>query len=311
MAGRDSRGQMVRALGYSLDEFDPNDPGRLCRGRERWIDPIPLPSAAEIRSEGLADDPHAHPTRLHRMVCSGAAFSDETASDAQRGLRFSGLSAGEVISALFPGRTVIAVAEDAFPLTIPPEAVDVEHYALTRSQGPLRNWRARWRLVCPDAPTVEAAVEAGADVLLVLGTRPGRARAAPEPLPEGVDELLFLLVGFRQEGAPSRRFQPSALAPLLEQATAVVLVHQDKHAPSLGIYTRERLAPREAIDRLARARGALPVPFAIPPMLARWDRALWELRQSWDDRSFGEFPVPPAPESRGARRGRGRAHSEE
>ena len=34
--------------------------------------------------------------------------------------------------------------------------------------------------------------------------------------------------------------------------------------------------------------------FAIPPMLARWDRALWELRQDWDEATRGEYPVPPA-----------------
>lgn len=289
---------MVRALGYSLDDFDPNDPGRLCRGRERWIDPIPVDDAQEA----------AAATDLHRLVVSGAAFSDETASDAQRGLRYSGLSVGEVISALFPGRAVLAVAEDAHPLSIPADATEVEHYTLLRSQGPLRAWRARWRLLCPDAPSVEAAVEAGADVLLVLGQRPARtAKGVPEPLPEGTDELLFLLVGFRQEGAPGRRFQPSALPPLLERATAVVLVHQDKHASSLGIYTAERMNPREPLERLARARGALPVPFAIPPMLARWDRALWELRQAWDDRTGGEFPVPPMSDGRPGRRGRAQA----
>ena len=29
---------MVHALGYSIDTFDPADPGRLCRGREQWIE---------------------------------------------------------------------------------------------------------------------------------------------------------------------------------------------------------------------------------------------------------------------------------
>ncbi len=292
---------MVRALGYSLDDFDPADPGRLCRGRERWIDPLP------------PEDPRAEAApRLHRLVVSGASFSDESAADAQRGLRFSGLNAGEVISAVFPGRVVVALAEDANPRSTPPGATDEEVYALTRPSGPLRLWRARWRLPCPDAATMESAVEAGADVLVILGQRGGRsaARAAPEPLPEGLEESLFLLVGFRQDSVPARRFQSSALPTVLEQAHAIVLIHQDKHGYSLGAYTRERLNPREPLERLARARGALPVPFAIPPMLARWDRALWELRQGWDDRVLGEFPVPPAQEpSRRARwagrRGRG------
>lgn len=288
---------MVRALGYSLDDFDPADPGRLCRGRERWIDPLPLDE----------------PVTLNRLVVSGASFTDESASDAQRGLRFSGLGAGEVISALFPGRVVIALAEDANPRAIPPGVTDEEIYALTRTSGPLRVWKARWKLYCPDAATVEAAVEAGADVLVILSQRGGRsaARTAPEPLPETLDEALFLLVGFRQEGVPGRRFQAAALPAALEQAHAVVLVHQDKHSYALGIYARERLNPREPLERLARARGALPVPFAIPPMLARWDRALWELRQGWDDRVAGEFPVPPTVEAGRRTRWAGRRGGQE
>lgn len=284
---------MVRALGYSLDDFSPAEPGRLCRGRERWIDPLPVEDAPP----------------LHRVVVSGASFSDESAADAQRGLRFSGLNAGEVISALFPGRNVLAVAEDAHPGEVPENATDVEHYELTRIGGPLHIWRSRWRLPCPDATTMEASVTAGADVLLILGQRGGRsaARVQVEPLSEALEEALFLLVGFRQEGAPARHFQSGAIPAVLEHAHALVLVHQDKHSYSLGAYTRDRLSCKEAIERLSRARGALPVPFAIPPMLARWDRALWELRQSWDDRAFGEFPVPPTPEP--ARRGRWQGRS--
>lgn len=270
---------MVRALGYSIDSFDPNDPGRLCRGRERWIDPLPLEGAPP----------------LSRLVVSGAAFSDETASDAQRGLRFSGIGAGEVISMLFPGRSILALAEDAHPLTIPADAAEIEHYSLVRPYGPLKIWRVRWRLACPDAASVDAAIEAGADVLLVGGPR-GRGAPKVEPLPEAVEEAITLLVGFRQDGTPGRRFQATAIPALLEHATAVLLVHLDKHGPSLGVYTREPLVAREPLERIAKARGALSVPFAIPPMLARWDRALWELRQGWDDRTTGDFPVPPVAE---------------
>ena len=90
-----------------------------------------------------------------------------------------------------------------------------------------------------------------------------------------------------------------------------MLVHQDKHNYSLGFYANERTSSREALERLARARGALPVPFAIPPMLARWDRALWELRQGWDERTQGEFPVPPAFEAGRRARWAGRREAAE
>lgn len=279
---------MVRALGYSVDVFDPADPGRLCRGRERWIDSLPMDE----------------PVRLHRVTVTGASFSDETAGDAVRGLTSSGVSMGEVLSALMPLRRVIAVAEDANARLVPEEAADVEHYTLTRPAGPLHAWRVRWTLPCADAPSVDAAVAAGADVLLVLGPRT-TAKGKVEPLSDQLREAAYLLMGFRQDGLPSRRFQPSALPVLLEQCFAVGLVHQDKHSAGLAVYTREPMASADALVRLARARGAVPVPFAIPPMLARWDRALWELRQGWDESAQGEFPVPPA--ASGGRRGRRQA----
>ena len=34
-------------------------------------------------------------------------------------------------------------------------------------------------------------------------------------------------------------------------------------------------------------------------MLARWDRALYELRLDWNSEAFGDFPVPPADDAGG------------
>ena len=56
----------IHALGYSHTEFLPSKPGRLCRGRERWIEPF------EIDDE---------PGMVHRLVISGAAFDDDSAKD--------------------------------------------------------------------------------------------------------------------------------------------------------------------------------------------------------------------------------------
>lgn len=50
---------MVRAVGFSHNEFNPAKPGRLCRGRERWIEPW------------FVDDA---PEAIHRLVVSGAAL---------------------------------------------------------------------------------------------------------------------------------------------------------------------------------------------------------------------------------------------
>ena len=94
------------------------------------------------------------------------------------------------------------------------------------------------------------------------------------------------------------------------QMSQVILVHQDKHAPCLALYRDGPFEQPERLSELASDVGALPVPFAIPPMLARWDRALWELRQEWHEVEQGEFPVPASPDdapSWGRARQRGRA----
>ena len=61
----------------------------------------------------------------------------------------------------------------------------------------------------------------------------------------------------------------------------------------LGVYRNGEHNFAEAFTTI-ETEDAKPlfVPFAIPPMLARWDRALWDLRQDWDAELRGEFPVP-------------------
>lgn len=270
---------MVNALGWSSDVFLPTEPGRLCRGRERWIESYRLDN----------------PPELHRAVISGAAFSDDSARDAMRGLVHSGLDLAEVLLALAAGDIVLAWCEEGHPLKVPDDAVGVEEYDLRRPGGPLHRWVVRWTMVCATPAAIDRAIAAGADVFTLHDdvhpafTEEGELR---EPLRDGV----FLLTGSRHEGHPLRRFQPVALPELLECSDAVVLLHQDKHAPCLGYYTRDERDLAPIFEALLGDRPILRVPFAIPPMLARWDRALWELRQDWSEDDQGEFPVPPAPE---------------
>ena len=295
---------MFHALGYSLSDFDPLDPGRLCRGRERWIDPYPSPPG----------------DLLHRVVVSGATFSDDSARDARRGILGAGVTTGEILRGLFPQAHGVAWAEDAHALEVPAGAQGLEHYVVRRPGSGLNRWMVRWSMPVGSAAEIDLAREGGADVFLLLAEPAPEveegakaiedapaADAHCEParkggLPEWMREALFLLSGHRVEGPPARLYQPVVIAEILRWAEAVVLLHQDKHGPCLGIYTREPLDAEPVLARLAADKGALCVPFAIPPMLARWDRALWELRQDWDERRQGEFPVPPAAETSGWRR---------
>jgi len=257
---------MVQALGFSLNTFDPGDPGRLCRGRERWVEGFPLDQA---------------PT-LSRLVVSGASFTDDTARDARRGLPFSGLTPGAVLDAVEPGRTLLAFCEQGEPGNLPETAVQVEIYEQPRYGGRRIDRCARWRASCAGAAAVDALV----------GLQPdGFVPAEPSP---GLEEALFLLTGHGDRLAtPARRYQASALPDVLAHAPWVALLHADKHGPVLALYSHAPLpgAP-EALERLAATCGRLFVPFSIPPMLARWDRALYELRLRWPP-ARGDFPVPP------------------
>ncbi len=309
---------MVRALGYSFSDFDPNDPGRLCRGRERWIDAFPR---LDIDS-------------MYRISVSGAEFSDDSARDAKRGLQFSGLTCGRVIHALWPDAEVIAWADGAHPRTIPGDAEGVELVERTLPRGPLRRWEARWTLFCASEEEVDEAIASGASAILLMSepppedetqiasTLPPVADAHLDPTPEGglpeeMRRALHYLTGHKVDGIPARLFQAVALPDVLEFCDAVVLVHRDKHGPCLGIYTAEPLEVGDILEKLTKEVAALPVPFAIPPMLARWDRALWELRQDWDEAADGEYPVPPAADGvggwgrRGPRRRRRGSDDEE
>lgn len=260
---------MVQALGYSQNLFDPENPGRLCRGRERWVEGFPLDG----------DEP------LERLVVSGAAFSDDTARDAQRGLSFSGLSCGRVLELLSPEAPLLAFCEQGEPDAVPEGALFVEDHLQPRYGGRRMDRCVRWRLLVQGAAAIDDLV--GDHPLAADGFVPW-----PGALTPALEDALFLLTGQGERlGYPLRRFQPAALSTLLEQVPWVALVHLDKHGPALGIYSRAALGFEPTLDAAAQQVGSLSVPFSIPPMLARWDRALYELRQRWPrDR---EFPVPP------------------
>ncbi|MCB9664926.1 MAG: hypothetical protein H6732_12495 [Alphaproteobacteria bacterium] len=284
---------MVRALGYSQNTFDPANPGRLCRGRERWIEPFDL--------EG-------EPT-LYRLVVSGAEFSDDSAADARRGLGHSGFDIASIVTTLLPRRDLVAFVEDGHPADIPDEAEGVELYTGHRGGGRSEELMVRWFQHVSGLTALRQVVEED-EAPHVLGF------AALQPgveLDEDVRQRFFLLTGMGSLDSPPARFQPAALPDVLEVAKAVVLLHRDKHGPVVAVYTREPLEAEARLRELAQEAGTLPVRFAIPPMLARWDRALAEAREAWMASSDEEFPVPAAPEPstweprRGRRRGRDRA----
>lgn len=292
---------MIRALGFSENSFDPRDPGRLCRGRERWIEPWEV------------DEPQPD---IVRIVISGASFSDDSAADARRGLSWSGVELPELLEALFPRRKLLAFMEDGHPADIPESAEGVEAYEGYRAGGRQELGLVRWHLHLKGAAAITTLVGTASIEERVRGFAVLDGKVDEEVL---IDRL-FQLVGFSTMDSPPARFQPAALPAVLELVDAVVLLHRDKHGPAVAIYARKGIeglddrlvklcaaASERPLDEAAPPvdRSILVVPFAIPPMLARWDRALAELRQGWTGPT--PFPVPAGarePERRGRRRWR-------
>lgn len=280
---------MIRALGYSHTEFKTHKPGRLCRGRERWIEPW------EVESP---------PEPIWQFVASGAAFTDDSAADAQRGLQHSGLDLAAVIAAFYPRKTLIAFMEDGHPADIPDDAQGVEMYTGHRAGGRSEELMVRWFLPVSGVRQIREVL-GQRDEARVLGFVVLRTG---DEYSEDLADRLFQLVGMGALDSPPARFQPAAMHVVLEVAQALILLHRDKHGPALGVYANEPITAEDRLLVLAKKEDTLPVPFAIPPMLARWDRALAEARTAWIATHTEEFPVPAAPEDQRwrPRRGRGR-----
>ncbi len=267
---------MIQALGYSQTPFNPHKSGRLCRGRERWIEPWE-PNDGEPTPE------------MVRLVLSGATFSDDSAADARRGIPFSGLELATLINTLFPRKTLLAWMEDGHPADIPEEAEGIEAYEAYRAGGKVELGVVRWH----------ARISGVASIRRLLGDDMNDPKVRGVAVVEGeVDdeelvEALFTLSGFSTLDSPPALYQPMAIDAVLDKVKALLLLHRDKHGPSLGIYLRTPMEGVEAkLAKLCEKSESLMVPFAIPPMLARWDRALAELRQTWMAERDDEFPVP-------------------
>jgi len=264
---------MVRGLGYSNTDFETARPGRLCRGREKWIQ--------------RWEDPG---TTLKRLVISGAAFSDDSARDAIRGLTCIGVDIGRLVRTVFPDDELIGFKEEGQLSQTPDGIGDLGQYWAPRAGGRFVEPCQRWQLTVENDEQMAGLIAGDiVDGFLVAPT---------SPLPKELNEAIYLLTGQGNDAQwPVARFQPLAMKEILAHCKALICVHQDKHGPAIGIYTLEPVDCTSALQDLAIEAGCLPVPFAIPPMLARWDRALYELRVQWNEEEFGEFPVPPASEA--------------
>ena len=235
---------MVRGLGYSYTDFETAKPGRLCRGRERWIQ--------RWEDPGMS---------LRRLVISGAAFSDDSARDAIRGLTCVEMDIGRLVRTVFPNERLWGFKEEGQLADLPSEFDDRGLYWAQRSGGRFVEPCQRWTLELSDDDQMGELI--GKDQI------DGILVAPEEPLGTELLESLYVLTGQGEDSTwPVARFQPFAMKEILNSCKALICVHQDKHGPAIGIYSLEPIECTEELRAYAIESGVLPVPFAIPPMAA-------------------------------------------
>jgi hypothetical protein len=171
---------MIRAFGFCNDTFDTHSPGRLCRGRERWI-------------EGLPD---TSPTRLARTVCSGAVFSDDSARDAHRGFRYSEVGAGALLRSLFPGSRIFGFCESGDPRALPAEMVVEEDHVRAIAGGIRAEPAVRWVAPVRNAEDVDTWIEGEKDGM--AAPRADGFVILHSPVKPALVEALVAMSGFLQ-----------------------------------------------------------------------------------------------------------------
>jgi len=282
---------MPTAVGLSHTLFSAKKIGNLCRGKEWWIEV----DAAEREQV------------LSRTVLSGVELQDERARQARRGLQFSGKEIEEFIQAIANDQMLVACAEDSYVHDIPIQATGVEHYQMSKLGFAMNSWFARWELQCADSTSVREALDKGVDLFLLapqnssekeqqqwLERHPaeyGTSASAPI-LSEQLKTDVHRLIGGRENRQAGARYVADAIWDVLESCSAIILLHEDKHSRCLGIYSKEEGNIAELVERFCQQYDILYVPFSIPPMLARWDRAIRDLRRDWNAEDRGEFPIP-------------------
>ena len=266
----------VSCFGYSQSLFSIHRPDRLCRGREYWI----------YQPENVEED------MVFRAVISGTTILDQQVRHLSRGIRCSGHSLGDIAEILFEGQKVVGWVEEGDACSVPEQSCGVELYQISRSNAKAQKWCARYETdvkfddiddfvdLGMDAWVINPMLRSKEEEPVVHRSYPPLCDEEDRPpvLSESLRNALFWLTGHRNPQNKHARFQPVAIPEVLQYCDALVLLHKDKHDVCLGIYTAD--AEFEIpIEKIKKNLDSLVIPFSIPPMLARWDRALKEFYQ--------------------------------
>lgn len=284
----------VSCFGYSQGIFSIHRPDRLCRGREYWI----------YQPEDIEED------MVFRTVISGTTILDQQVRHLSRGIRCSGHSLSDIVEALFEDQKIIGWVEEGDPRSIPAQACGVELYRISRSNAKVQKWCSRYE-VDVTVEQLDDLVEFGMDAWvinpvarkeeeIVPSHRPYPPlcdeKVSPPVLSEALRNALFRLTGHRNPQNKHASFQPVAIPEILQHCDALVLLHKDKHDVCLGIYTADAEFDIP-VEKMKETLDSLMIPFSIPPMLARWDRALREFYQEEELAQLAFLAVDTSEES--------------
>ena len=184
---------MPNALGFHEGKFNPYKPGRLSRGRERWISPWPQPDEVET---------------IQRITIRGTSIKDDAARDNLRGVAHSGLSLAHLITDLFPRRHFIGFIEDGHASDIPDDATEVEAFLASSSGGRDRTPAVRWRKTANGVTGLLSLLPVKDAKTNILGLA---VLPTDHSEPENLSDLLYALTGLSTLDSPPARFQPAAL----------------------------------------------------------------------------------------------------
>ena len=262
----------ISCFGYSQSVFSTHRPDRLCRGREYWI----------YQPDDVEEE------MVFRTVISGTTILDQEIRHLSRGIRCSGHSLGDIVPILFP-HTLVGWVEEGDPNSLPSGASGLELYRVSRANAKVNKWCARYEVQI-NADELDELVDLGMDAWVVNPSVREKSEPVPENRPypmvideehpppvlcEGLRNAMFWLTGHRNPQNQQACFQSVAIPEILKYCDALVLLHKDKHDVCLGIYTLDAEFEFSA-EKVQENLKSLVIPFSIPPMLARWDRALKE-----------------------------------
>ena len=292
----------ILGFGVSSTSFSLTNPQKLARGRESWIEELydihksrrnntANNTDNNIESEELYED-------IYRLVLCGAKFQNSSAAQSMRGLEQIGIDIGELLFALYADKRLVVYAEDVTQAPI--GTTGVEWYRISKPFGVLQIWHCRWEMECHSSEDINRALQMGGSVVVVEPKQRNTTYISKGELPpeyESEEQASVLSDFLRQHlylmhtpKLQQARYRAREMHYILQDAEAIVLFHKDRNGHACAIYSKKPQDKETVLRNYAEKSKFIYIPFLIPGFLARWDRAIADLYENWNQEI--EFPIP-------------------